>query len=189
MNALELVAVALGVTNVVLTIRQNLWCWPTGIAMVILYAFVFLEARLYSDVILQVIYVFLQAWGWWKWTHGGDRGAPLAVTRVTGATAALGLGVGAATTLGWGFVMERWTDAALPFADSAIAAFSLVAQAGLAKKLLENWLVWIAVDVLAVGVYASRELYLTSGLYAVFLVLATLGWMEWKKTLSGPAPA
>jgi nicotinamide mononucleotide transporter len=189
MDPLELVAVALGIANVVLTIRQSLWCWPTGLAMVILYGFVFFEARLYSDVVLQVVYVVLQVWGWWKWLHGGDRGGVLRVTRVTTRTASIALTVGVVATSAWGYAMWRWTDAAAPFADSGIAVFSLVAQYGLGRKILENWLVWIAVDVVAVIVYATRALHLTSGLYAVFLVLATLGFLRWKKTLAAPAPA
>ena len=189
MDPIELVAVVLGLASVVLTMRQSLWCWPTGIANVLLFAFVFFQARLYSDVILQGVYVGVQAWGWWKWTHGGDPGAGLPVSRIGRRQAYATLAVGLVGTAGWGALMATCTNAAAPFADAGIAVWSLVAQAGLGKKILENWLVWICVDVLAVVVYMGRGLYLTSGLYAVFLVLATLGWQQWKRTLAQPAAA
>jgi len=188
-DLLEPTAVFFGLLCVWLTIRQSIWCWPTGLIQVALYVFIFFEAKLYSDVALQIVYIGLQLYGWAHWLHGGRSDVPLPVTRLTrrglGAWAVIGF-VGAAA-LGKG--MATYTDAALPYWDATITSLSLVAQYLLARKALENWWFWILVDILAIGVYAAKGLYLTSGLYAVFLVLATLGFFEWKRTLRVPAPA
>jgi nicotinamide mononucleotide transporter len=155
--------------------------------MVALYAVIFWRERLYADSGLQVIYFALQFYGWYQWLHGGVARDELPVSRVPGRLvlplAALGVG----GTAGMGYTLARWTDQDLSYLDSAIAAFSLIAQWMLARKLLENWLVWIAVDVLAVGVYAYKQLYPTAALYALFLALAAAGYLERKRSLRGAA--
>ncbi|BAY21644.1 nicotinamide mononucleotide transporter PnuC [Calothrix sp. NIES-2100] len=183
MSQIEILAAIFGLISVWLTVTENIWCWPTGLVMVFLYIFIFYEARLYSDAILQVIYVFLQIYGWYAWLHGGKDRGELHVTRITRLGAIVWGGVAIAASFTLGFVMHRYTDAALPYWDAAITVISLVAQWLMAKKVLECWLLWITVDVLAVGVYAVKKLYPTTGLYVVFLVLAVLGYLTWNKAL------
>jgi nicotinamide mononucleotide transporter len=164
-------------------VRQNVWSWPLGIVNVALFAFVFWQARLYADAGLQVIYVGLCFYGWYEWLHGGaDRGA-LAVSRAPRRLlVALGfLGAAGASVLG--LALARTTDASLPFWDAGTASFSLVAQFMQTRKWLETWALWIAVDVVYVVMYVHKSLYPTAGLYAVFLVLAGLGWREWRRSL------
>lgn len=182
-NRLEIIGTILGLVSVWLTIRQNIWCWPTGLAMVALYAIIFFGARLYADAGLQVVYFVLQIYGWYHWTSGGNARRKLEVTRIT-----LRLGVRlaviaalASTLMGYGLATR--TDASLPYWDSLATALSLIAQWMLARKLIENWLVWIAVDLLSIGIYMAKALYPTMALYAAFLVLAVLGWIEWRKSL------
>jgi nicotinamide mononucleotide transporter len=186
---LEATAVIFGVACVWLTVRQNIWCWPTGLVQVVLYIFIFYEAKLYSDVLLQVVYVGLQLYGWHHWLRGGRPDSPLVVTSAGVTGSATWIIVGLVGALGLGLGMSRYTDAALPYWDAAIASLSLVAQYLLARKVLQSWLFWIVVDVIAIGVYAAKALYLTTGLYLLFLGLATLGYFEWKRTLSAPVPA
>jgi nicotinamide mononucleotide transporter len=181
MNSIEIVAAIIGLVSVWLTVKENIWCWPTGIVMVFLYIFIFYEARLYSDAILQVIYVFLQIYGWYVWLHGGQNRGELRVSRIKQVQAIIWSGVALVGTFSLGFVMHSYTNAALPYPDAAITVMSLIAQWLMAKKILECWLIWIAVDILAVGVYAAKQLYPTTGLYAVFLILAVLGYLTWKK--------
>lgn len=180
-----------GVLCVWLTIRQNIWCWPTGLVQVVLYLHIFYQARLYSDLLLHGFYVLLQFYGWYHWLHGGRGDGPLAVTRLdrAGAWAWPLLALGG--SLPWGWLMATFTDAALPYADAFIAATSLVAQWLMARKRLESWLFWITVDVVAIGVFWSRGLILTSGLYALFLLLATQGYVTWRRALveAGARPA
>ena len=175
MTALEVIAALTGAISVYLSVRQNIWSWPTAIVNVVLYTLVFYDAKLYADMGLQVIYAALSIYGWYEWLHGGENKSALHVSR-TNARAGLVLaiiGLGGAGVLG--FILRGATDAALPFMDSFLSSTSLVAQWMMTKKKLENWLVWIAVDVLYVGMFSFKHLYLTSALYAVFLVLAVRG--------------
>ncbi|MBN8709815.1 MAG: aminotransferase [Verrucomicrobia bacterium 61-8] len=181
MSLLELTAVIFGIICVVLTIKQHIACWPTGLVMVILYIWIFYEARLFSDVALQVVYIFLQIYGWYHWAKGGNRDNPLPVTLLSWkARLAWGL-VALLGTLVLGYSMNRWAAASLPYWDATAAVLSLIAQWFLARKLLESWVVWIAVDVLSIGIYGVKGLYLTMGLYFLFLGLATAGLLAWRK--------
>jgi nicotinamide mononucleotide transporter len=182
MSAVEIVAALFGLACVGLTIRRNIWCWPTGLVQVALYVWVFYKAKLYADVGLQVVYVALQIYGWHYWLHGGRVESEPPIARLGRAGLAGWVAVAAAGALAVGWAMARFTDASLPYWDAAIVALSLVAQFLLSRKVLENWLFWIVVDVLAVGVYLAKDLYATTVLYAVFLVMAVLGWFAWRST-------
>jgi nicotinamide mononucleotide transporter len=180
MGWIEAAATIFGLTCVWLTIRQNTWCWPTGLIQVLLFIYIFHAVKLYSDLILHVIYVFMQIYGWHYWLHGGRNRAQAAVTRLRRSVCVAWIGVGIVATAGWGWGMGRYTDAALPYPDAFTTVISLIAQWLMARKKLESWLFWIAVDVVAIWVYAYKHLYLTTGLYAVFLVLAARGWFVWR---------
>jgi len=183
----EMAAVLFGIVAVYLTVRENVWCWPTGLVNVGLSILVFWQARLYADMGQYLMYVGLCLYGWYKWLHGGPDQSALLVTRTPRpalpALAALGL-VGGSLL---GLAFARFTDASLPFWDSATTAFSLVAQYMQTRKWLENWMVWIAVDLAYLGIYAYKALYLMTGLTALYLVLAVLGHLRWNRTLqAGP---
>lgn len=183
MTLIEAIAVAFGIACVVLTIRQHMACWPTGLVMVVLYIGIFYEARLFSDMALQVVYIFLQIYGWYHWASGGSRDNPLPVTLLTGKARAGWALVALVGAMTLGYSMHRWAGASLPYWDAAAAVMSLIAQWFLARKVLESWIVWIAVDVLSIGIYVAKELYLTMALYVVFLGLAISGLLTWKKQL------
>jgi nicotinamide mononucleotide transporter len=181
MNPLEIIAVALGLANIGLLVRRSIWNYPFGMAMVALYFVIFRDARLYGEAWLQVFFFVVQGWGWWLWARAGGLTQMVEVAWMgwPARTAALVLVAGSSLGIGW--AMARYTDAALPYADAAIAGASVVAQVLLAIRRVENWALWIAIDVLSIGVYLNRELYLTAGLYAAFLVLATVGLIAWAK--------
>jgi nicotinamide mononucleotide transporter len=182
-SPLELVAAVVGALSVYLSVRQNIWSWPTAIVNVVLYPLVFDDATLYADMGLQVIYAVLSIYGWYEWLHGGENRTELRVTR-TGPRLGVVLSIIALAGAGvLGVVLRGATDAALPFMDSFLSSTSLVAQWMMTKKKLENWLVWIAVDVLYVGMFIFKHLYLTAGLYAVFLVLAVRGYIDWRRSM------
>jgi nicotinamide mononucleotide transporter len=175
--------VAVTLLAVYLTARQVIWCWPLGMVSVVLYAVVFQQARLYADMGLQGLYFVLAAYGWWAWLRGGKSHQGLVVTRATGRlllVLAL-LGLTASASLGRG--LARWTDASLPYMDSTLTCFSIAAQWMQTRKLLEAWLVWLAVDVFYVGMFLYKRLYPTAALYAVFLYLAGLGFVEWRRSM------
>ena len=189
MNYYEIVAVVFGLISVLLTIKEKIWCWPTGIISVSFYIIVFYEAKLYAEMGLQVVFIALQIYGWHEWLRGGPRRAGLHVARSSASLlAALSLiAIIGIAAMGW--LLKSRTDASLPFLDSTVTVLSLVAQWMLAKKLIENWLIWIAVDVLSIGIYFYKSLYFSTVLYATFLALATLGLIEWRKRLKDLQPA
>ena len=183
MIPLEVAAVVITFAAVYLTARQVVWCWPIGTVSVTLYALVFYDARLYADMGLQGLYFVLAAYGWWAWLHGGADHGELRVTRTPRGFGAVLL---IAATLGGillGGVLQRFTDASLPLLDSLLTSFSIAAQWMQTRKLLESWLVWLAVDVLYVGMFLYKDLVLTAGLYFVFLALALMGFLAWRRSL------
>lgn len=181
MGAIEIIAALLGVINVILIVRRSVWNYPFGLAMVTLYFFVFKDARLYSDALLQIFFFVIQIYGWWAWAHARQVDHGVAVGWMT-KRARLGWGAAIVAFVAvWGTGMERLTDAVAPYPDATIAGMSVAAQILMSLRRVENWILWIAVDVLAVGLFGWRELYVTAGLYALFLVLATLGYVEWRK--------
>ena len=180
---LEWVAAGLGLINVGLLIFRSVWNYPFGIASVAVYIFVFFESRLYAESGLQVFFVFAQLWGWWLWLKVGDEDAQgsgrVPVRWLDWPSRVVWLMVTAAVSLNIGWLMHRYTNAAMPFADSAIAGASVAAQILLAYRRIENWMLWIAIDVAAVLVYITRGLYPTAGLYGGFLVMSLFGFKEW----------
>jgi nicotinamide mononucleotide transporter len=182
-SPLETAGVLTGIAAVWLTTRQNLWCWPVGLVNVAIFAVVFHGARLYADMGLQAIYAALGAYGWYHWLRGGPEGVALPVSRAP-LRALLGLAAaGGLASCALGLGLARGTDAAVPFWDAATTSFSLVAQLMQARKWVENWIVWLIVDVALVAKYASLGLRATAGLYLVFLVLASVGLRSWSRAL------
>lgn len=181
MNPLEIVAVVLGLANVGLLVRRSIWNYPFGMAMVALYFVIFREARLYGDAGLQLFFFVVQGWGWWLWARAGGLSQMVSVGWMDWPARLAGLALVAVASLGIGWAMASFTDAALPYADAAIAGASVVAQVLLAMRKTENWVLWIAIDVLSIWVYIDRALYLTAGLYGAFLVLAAMGLVAWAK--------
>ncbi len=186
-NPLETVGALFGVVSVWLSTREHIASWPTAIVNVALYFVVFQRAKLYAEMGLQVVYLVLSIYGWYEWKFGGTNRTVLPVRRTSRrqAITLLALALSVAATLG--FYLDHQTDAALPWIDSAAVATSLAAQWMMTRKLLENWLVWIAVDILYVAMFITRQLYVTAALYAIFLALATLGFFEWRRSCAAHA--
>ena len=184
-NRWEVLAVVFGIASVYLSTRENIWSWPTALVNVALYFVVFFEAKLYADMGLQVVYFVLSLYGWYEWLYGGENRTELHVSRTPRRLGVRLLVIGVASALLLGTLLARFTDAALPYVDSATTSTSLVAQWMMTRKILENWAVWVAVDVVYVGMFIFKRLYLTAGLYAVFLALAVMGYIQWKRSLEG----
>jgi nicotinamide mononucleotide transporter len=187
MSLLELIAVMLGVGNIALLVRRSIWNYPFGIAMVALYFLIFWEAKLYSDMLLQLFFLVVQLWGWWAWARAGGLDGPVTVLRLSWRERWLWLAAVALAALLWGEAMDRWTDAVQPHWDACVAMGSIAAQILLTRRRIENWIGWITVDIIAIALYANRELWLTSGLYALFLVMSIIGYREWRKAESAAA--
>jgi nicotinamide mononucleotide transporter len=183
MSELEWVAAGLGVLNVFLVVRRSVWNYPFGLVMVALYFFVFYEARLYSDALLQIFFFIVQLYGWVNWVRAQNAAGEVPVGRMTGRERLLWAAGTVAASLVWGLGMAHYTNAAAPVIDAFIAGASISAQILMARRRIENWAVWILVDVVAVGLYFSRQLYPTSALYLLFLLLSIAGLIGWRRAL------
>lgn len=178
---IEILAVALGITNVVLIIRRSIWNYPFGIVMVILYAQIFYEYRLYSDALLQIYFLLIQIYGLWHWLQHRQPDGRVMVERWRPGQVALAIAASASGAVLLGTVMGSFTDADLPYWDAAVASTSVVAQFLLSRRVLQSWLFWIAVDIMAIALFWVKDLQPTAALYGVFLVLAAMGYLRWLK--------
>jgi nicotinamide mononucleotide transporter len=177
---IELIGALISAWAVWLTARRRPWCWPIGLVSVLVYSGIFVDAKLYSDALLQLAFAGLIVYGWRRWLQNlGDDGrvqvAPLPRLQAVGH-----ITVGVFAALALGYSMHRWTDAALPWLDAALTAFSLVAQWWQGRRHVAAWWLWIAVDVIYVGEYIYKHLLITSVLYAGFVVLAVIGLRAWR---------
>ncbi|KWE80966.1 aminotransferase [Burkholderia ubonensis] len=194
MSILEIAGVIVSALAIWLTAKRRMLCWPVGLASVALYGWIFFDAKLYSDMLLQGAFAVLQVYGWRRWlaqrvdradgTAGGgaSHGAVVPVSGVTPAKVLPDLIAAVVGSALLGGIMARWTDAALPFVDASLTAFSLVAQYWTARRYIASWGLWIVVNVVYVGMFVVKELYLTAGLYALFIGLAVIGWRDWRNT-------
>ncbi|OAS20463.1 nicotinamide riboside transporter PnuC [Paenibacillus oryzisoli] len=182
-TAIEIVATTTGLLCVWLTAKENIWSWPIGLVNVGCFFVMFWEAKLYADTMLQVFFFILSVYGWIIWLTKRE-GTKVRPTRQITSRLALLLSICLVVmTLIWGYVLQTYTDASIPYADAFIATLSLIAQYLLSSKVLENWLLWIAVDVMSVGMYAYKDLYAVAFLYLIFLFIATAGYISWKREL------
>jgi len=186
-SLLEAVAVVFGIISVWLSVREHVVSWPTAIVSVSLYFFVFKDARLYADMGLQVFYAAISAYGWYHWLYGGQDRSGLRVS-LTPRAVWIGLPVAwIIGTLALGTLLHRTTNAALPYVDSSLTIGSLLAQWMMTRKYVENWGIWVALDVAYVIVFLNRDLKLTAFLYVVYGILAWRGLVEWRRSLTGRA--
>lgn len=183
-DPVELTAAVLGLANIVLLARRSIWNYPFAIVMVLLYADVFYEARLYSDTLLQFFFLAINLYGWFYWARSkADAGEvePRTMPARERLLWSIGGPIGIAI---WGGLMARFTDAALPWWDASIAITSVIAQILLSRRYWENWVLWIAVDIVSIGVYAAKGLNATMLLYILFLLLSIWGLIGWRRRMT-----
>jgi nicotinamide mononucleotide transporter len=178
----ECLAFITGALCVWLTVDQNIWNWPIGIANNIFFVVLFLQARLFGDMSLQVVYIALDVIGWYWWLYGGPTRTNLPVGRTSALTwvmLAILLVAGTAVAT---VILQRINDFA-PFWDALTTVMSLVAQYMLTRKLIENWFVWLSADVMYIALYVAKHLYLTAGLYGIFIAMCCAGLVQWRASL------
>jgi nicotinamide mononucleotide transporter len=178
---LEIVAFVLGVAMVLANLRVNPVGWPLAIASSLLYALLFADSKLYGEATLQIFFVAIALWGWWQWLRGsGGDGAPLRVRWMSPRARAL---AAAGTLAAWpmlGLLLGRVTNSDVPFLDALPTVASVTGQILLGRKFVENWPLWVAVNLVSIALFATKGLWLTVLLYAVFAVLAVFGWRAWR---------
>jgi len=190
MDLFEVAGLISGLLCVWLLIRESIWNWPIGLCYALVSLVVFLESRLYSEFILHIYYVAMNAYGWYYWSRGGGRAGAdgiesksVLVTHISNTTAALLslmvlVGIPVLAEL-----MQYFTDADMAYADASITIFSFAAMWMTARKMIENWFVWLLVDVLATALYVIKGIELYAVLYCVYIAMAIAGWLAWRKTL------
>jgi len=181
-NWLEIVAVAFGLGSVWLSTREHIASWPTAIVNVGIFFVLFWQAKLYADSVLQLVYLSLSLYGWWAWLRGGEAHSHLRVSRASPKLWLVGLPLMLAFGFGLGAFLAGHTDSPVPYLDALLTSASLLAQWMMTRKILENWIVWIVADLVYVPTFVSRGLPYTASQYAVFLVLAMMGYFSWKRS-------
>lgn len=185
MSRLEIVAAVITLMAVYFAVRANLWTWPLGIVSVLLYGYVFYIYRLYSSAGLQLLYFLpMQFYGWWMWLRGGpqqDNDLPVTTLRLQPRLSLIGINVPMTLALGYGMGLA---GAQVSYADALATSMSIIAQFLMARKHIESWMFWIAVDALYVFyILPSQKLYATLGLYAILLGMAAMGLHQWLKMM------
>jgi nicotinamide mononucleotide transporter len=177
---LEIIGVITGLLCVYLAAKNNILNWPFAIISVGIYIFIFFESRLYADMGLQFYFMAMNIYGWYYWSHKPANEKKTPVQLITKKELILSAIAIVVFTVFLGSVL-KYTPASYPYIDSFCAACSLVAQVFLARKVLENWLIWVFVDTIYVGVYIFKHLDLTAAMYAVYIGIAIMGYVDWKR--------
>ena len=176
---MEVAGSILGLINIFLLVRRSVWNFPVAMAMVTLVGIVLFRTRLYSEAGLQVFFFVVNAYGWWLWSRASDQTGEVPVRWMSGPARAAWAFATVICSLSLGWIMHAFTNAALPFADSAIAGASVTAQFLLSFRRIENWVLWVLIDIASVCLYLYRGLDLFAGLYVAFGVISVLGLREW----------
>ena len=180
-KTIEVIAVMLGVANVALAVQRSVWNFPLAILSVSLFGFVVFHQRLYSDTLLQGFFVVANVYGWLKWREAQAAAHSVPVDRMA-ARAIVGWLVGGVfVSIAWAWATDTFTDAARPWWDAPTFVASIAAQILMGQRKLENWLVWIAVDLALIPLYAVQHLFGFAALYVVYLILSVWGWYDWRR--------
>jgi nicotinamide mononucleotide transporter len=186
-SRLELTGVVTGLLCVYLAAKNNIWNWPFAIISTAIYIFVFAEAALYADMGQNVYLLLINIYGWYYWSRQPADAPKVPVVHITRKQVALLLSIAALATPALGFLLVKlapllhYQPAAFPYLDSFCTVISLTAQVFMARKVLENWLIWIFVDIIYVGIYLSKALQPTAFMFGVYAILALVGYIDWRK--------
>jgi nicotinamide mononucleotide transporter len=186
-NKVELSGTIFGLIYVWFSIRQSIYTWPTGIITSLLYCWVFFVAKFYAGMGLQVYYVAISIYGWWSWQHGGQKSSVNIKLQVSYTKSNLWLllfMLSIPLTFSIYYLLSRYTDSPIAFGDAFTTSLSIIATWMLARKKIENWLIWIFIDLVSIGLYLYRGLYPTVFLFSIYTVMAGFGFYGWKKDAS-----
>ena len=183
-NSVEIGGTLFGLIYVWFSIKQNLLTWPAGIISSLLYCWVFFNARFYAQTGLQVYYVFISVYGWWSWHHSSNVGSTSKYLTISYTNWALWIKLillNFAIAFLIYYITSSYTNDSIPLTDAFIASLSVIATWMLARKKIEQWLIWIFVDLISAGLYLYRGLYPTVLLFIVYTIMAGIGYFEWRK--------
>ncbi|MFA3239868.1 nicotinamide riboside transporter PnuC [Acinetobacter baumannii] len=181
MSPLEIFAVLISLIGVGLTVIRNMWCWLFNFFAFVLYAYLFYEFKLYGETILQFFFMVVNFYGFYYWLKGKQQDHDIRIEPIAVQTAIIQMIIAAVGGLVFGLVLKNFTDAEVPMLDSQLAAFSLLATYWTSRKHIATWILWVFVDIVYVGMFIYKDLFLTSALYAAFVLMAAYGWYQWEK--------
>ena len=184
---LELTGTLVGLIYLWLEYRASVWLWAANIVMPLIYIFVYYDSGFYADMGINVYYLVASLYGWIMWRRGRDNGKELPISHTPRREIALMGSIFAVLMLGIWLILINFTDSTVPFGDTFTTALSVVALYMLAKKYVEQWLVWIVVDVVCAGLYLYKGLYPTAVLYLLYSVVAWFGYRRWLKMMKNDA--
>ena len=188
-SPVEVVAVALGIIYVILATRQNIWCWPCAIVSTALFTWIFFDEGLYQQAVLQIFYIAMGVYGWRQWLRGGEGGAPLDVSNWPARRHVVVIAATAGLTAITGWLVARYTSTALPYLDAFTTWGSVAATLLMTRKVLECWVYWFIIDILIVVLTIRSGIPTTSVLYAVYVIMAVVGFISWRRSQLQPRPA
>lgn len=180
-SVIEIVASITGLFSVYLAARENIWYYPVGFINIITFAYIFYDVKLYADFTLQIFFFILCMYGWWVWLTKRKGRAVRPTTSLTNKGWLILFVTVPLFAFAWGYGLSRFTDASIPYLDAFVATTSIAAQYLLSRKIMQNWYLWITVDVLSIGMYAYKGLYTISFTYLVFLLICISGLIAWRK--------
>ena len=184
-NWLEITAVIFAILYLILAVKQNILCWIAGIISSVLYFFIMQKAELYMEAYLQVFYVVMGIYGWSQWSASNASNPSFIVNTWSKYQHMIAISIILALSLLSGFLLERYTDAALPFLDAVVSWGAVVATYMVANKLLENWIYWFVIDATSIFLFIERGLWLSAVLFATYLVIIFFGYQSWNKVRGG----
>jgi nicotinamide mononucleotide transporter len=186
-NYVEVVGVITSLVYLYFSVRQIIWLWPFGIISSALFILIFFGSKFYADMGLQVYYLGVSIYGWIYWSRGAvdrDERSTLPVRRINRQQALVLSVIGILLLLGIVYILKQFTDSDVPWGDGFTTAGSIVATWMLARKILEHWMVWVVVDIVAAGLYFYKGLYPSFLLYLIFTIIAVVGFFQWKRSIS-----
>ncbi|MFO7868840.1 MAG: nicotinamide riboside transporter PnuC [Bacteroidales bacterium] len=181
---IELAGTLCGFIYIFLEIKQHIWLWPIGIITAIFYVIVYYYAKFYADMSLQFYYIFISIYGWYFWIYGTKTRKEIPVTRIPRIACRNVLIISCILMGALGFFLQHYTDSPVPWGDAFTTSFSITATWMLARKYIEQWWFWIGINIVSIFLYIEKELYPTSILFFVYLTLAIIGYIQWRKSMN-----
>lgn len=181
MSPIEIIAVVFSLACIWLAVKKHPLNWPVGLAGVAAYMVLFWQVKLYADMLLQLVFIAQGIYGWYNWMKRKDQEAEIQVSYLNNRQRLFYAVLILVVAFAWSYILVHYTDASTPYVDAFVATLSLVANWLMAKKKTDNWALWILADAIYVGLFWYKELYLSSGIYVIFLILASKGLIDWNK--------
>ncbi len=186
---LELTAVVLAMTYLLLAVRENSLCWYAAFVSTAIFLVIFWQVKLYMESGLQVYYLIMAIYGWYQWTRGDGGSRGIAITTWPGNTHIMAIGTVIAASIVSGYFLSNYSDARMPYLDSFTTWGSVVTTYMVAAKVLENWIYWLVIDSVSIFLYLDRELYFTALLFVAYVIIVIFGWLAWRKEYRATAKA